>query len=149
MPCPCRESNHSDGITDQKSLQRTSATKSANSGHSKASIKTSVLRQNVRRRMMMRYAPFIPTLGYKHGETRWGGNRFAIDHPSKSVKTSDHYCVLVDYDCAPFINRIFVTGSFGGREISHDRLGPLGNHRADSAESTSLSSRQSDFLPSR
>src|SRR6516164_1414027 len=119
------------------------------SGHSKASIKISVLRQNVRRRMMMRYAPFIPTLGDKHGETRWGRNRFAIDHPSKSVKTSDHYCVLVDYDCAPFINRIFVTGSFGGREISHDRLGPLGNHRADSAESTSLSSRQSDFLPSR
>jgi hypothetical protein len=27
-----RESHHSDGITDQKSLQRTSATKSANSG---------------------------------------------------------------------------------------------------------------------
>src|SRR6516225_4349869 len=26
MPCPRRESNHSDGITDQKSLQRTSAT---------------------------------------------------------------------------------------------------------------------------
>jgi hypothetical protein len=28
-----RESHHSDGITDQKSLQRTSATKSAQSGH--------------------------------------------------------------------------------------------------------------------
>src|SRR6476469_705833 len=28
-----RESHHSDGITDQKSLQRTSATKSALSGH--------------------------------------------------------------------------------------------------------------------
>src|SRR6516164_977040 len=34
MPCPRRESNHSDGITDQKSLQRTSATKSAKSRHS-------------------------------------------------------------------------------------------------------------------
>src|SRR6516225_1776339 len=33
MPCPRRESNHSDGITDQKSLQRTSATESANCGH--------------------------------------------------------------------------------------------------------------------
>jgi hypothetical protein len=29
-----RESHHSDGITDQISLQRTSATKSAQSGHS-------------------------------------------------------------------------------------------------------------------
>jgi hypothetical protein len=28
-----RESHHSDGITDQKSLQQTSATKSAQSGH--------------------------------------------------------------------------------------------------------------------
>jgi hypothetical protein len=28
-----RESHHSDGITDQKSLQRTSATKSTQSGH--------------------------------------------------------------------------------------------------------------------
>jgi hypothetical protein len=28
-----RESHHSDGITDQISLQRTSATKSAQSGH--------------------------------------------------------------------------------------------------------------------
>jgi hypothetical protein len=28
-----RESHHNDGITDQKSLQRTSATKSAQSGH--------------------------------------------------------------------------------------------------------------------
>src|SRR6516164_7775821 len=36
MPCPRRESNHSDGITDQKSLQRTSATKSAQSGHPRA-----------------------------------------------------------------------------------------------------------------
>jgi len=30
---PRRESLHSDGITDQKSLQRTSATKSANKRH--------------------------------------------------------------------------------------------------------------------
>jgi hypothetical protein len=29
-----RESHHNDGITDQKSLQRTSATKSAKSRHS-------------------------------------------------------------------------------------------------------------------
>src|SRR6516164_7283736 len=94
----------------------------------------SVLRQNVRRRMMMRYAPFISALGDKHGESRWGLNWFAIDHPSKSVKASDHNCVIVDYDCAPFINCILVTGSFGGREISHNRLSPLGNNRANSAE---------------
>jgi hypothetical protein len=30
-----RESHHSDGITDQKNLQQTSATKSANSRHCK------------------------------------------------------------------------------------------------------------------
>jgi hypothetical protein len=67
------------------------------SGHFSASIMASVLRQNVRRRMMMRYAPFISTLGDKHGETRWGRNWFAIDHPSKSVKASDHDCATVDY----------------------------------------------------
>ena len=86
------------------------------------------------RRMMMRYAPFLSPLGDKHGEARWARNRFAIDHPSESVKASDHDGVIVDYDCAPFINRILVTGSFGGREISYDRLGPLGNNRADSSE---------------
>jgi hypothetical protein len=35
MLCSRRESHHSDGITDQKSLQPTSATKSAQSGHPK------------------------------------------------------------------------------------------------------------------
>ena len=102
----------------------------AKSIHSKASV----LRKNMWRRMMMRYAPFISPLGDKHGEARWARNRFAIDHPSESVKASDHDGVIVDYDCAPFINRILVTGSFGGREISYDRLGPLGNNRADSSE---------------
>jgi hypothetical protein len=33
MARPCRESHHSDGITNQKSPQLTSATKSAQSGH--------------------------------------------------------------------------------------------------------------------
>jgi hypothetical protein len=61
--------------------------------------------------MMMRYAPFISPLGDKHGETRWAGNWFAIDHPSKSVEASDHHCVIVDYDRAPLINRILITGS--------------------------------------
>src|SRR5215469_7959829 len=96
----------------------------AKSGHFRASIMDSVLRQNMWRRMMMRYAPFIAALGDKHGETRWARNWFAIDHPSKSVKASDHDGVIIDNDCAPFINGIPVTGSFGGREISRDRLSP-------------------------
>jgi predicted exporter len=33
-----------------------------------ASVSTSALRQNVWRRMMMRYAPVISALGNKHGE---------------------------------------------------------------------------------
>jgi len=73
---------------------------------------------------MMRYAPFISALGDKHGETRWARYQFAVDDPSKSVEASDHHGVIVDYDCVPFINRILVTGSFGGCEISHDRLSP-------------------------
>jgi hypothetical protein len=100
----------------------------------KASIVASVFWQNMWRRMMMRYAPFISALRDKHSESRWARNWLAIDHPSKSVKAGDHDCVIVDYDCAPFINRILVTGSFGGREISYDRLSPLGNNGADSPE---------------
>ena len=84
--------------------------------------------------MMMHYAPFTSALGDKHGETRWARNWFAIDYPSKSVEASDHDCIIVDYDCAPFINRILVAGSFCGREISYDRLSPLGNYRTDGAE---------------
>ena len=42
MPCPRRESNHSDGITDQKSLQRTSATKSAKSGREQVQQKSAM-----------------------------------------------------------------------------------------------------------
>jgi hypothetical protein len=38
-----RESHHSDGITDQKSLQRTSATKSAQSGHLAAEFQCPLL----------------------------------------------------------------------------------------------------------
>jgi hypothetical protein len=43
MVRPCRESLHNDGITDQKSLQRTSATKSAKSGQSAPQQNTSTL----------------------------------------------------------------------------------------------------------
>jgi hypothetical protein len=71
----------------------------------------SVFRQNVRRRVMMPYTPFISALGDKHGEARWPRNWFAIDHPSKSVKTSDDDGILVDYDCAPFVNRILVAAA--------------------------------------
>jgi hypothetical protein len=56
----------------------------------------SVLRQNMWRRMMMRYAPFISPLGDKHGESRWARNWFAIDHPSKGVEAGDHDCVIAD-----------------------------------------------------
>src|SRR5262252_3722788 len=70
----------------------------------RASIMTSVLRQNMRRRMMMRYAPIISALGDKHGESRWARNRFAIDNASKSIKACDHNGAIVDDDCAPFID---------------------------------------------
>src|SRR6516165_7764598 len=95
---------------------------------------TSVLRQNMRRRMMMCYAPFISALGDKHGESRWARNRFAIDHPGKSIKACDHNGAIVDDDCAPFINCILVTATFCGREISDNRLSSLGNNGADSPE---------------
>jgi hypothetical protein len=47
--------------------------------------------------MMMRYAPFISAPSDQHGEARRTRNRFAIDHPSKSIKASDHNGVIVDY----------------------------------------------------
>ena len=92
------------------------------------------LRQNVWRRMMMRYAPFISALGDKHGEARWTRHRLAIYHPGKRVKTSDFDRVIVDYDCAPFVNRVFVAGSFCGREIRYDRLSALGHNGTDGSE---------------
>jgi hypothetical protein len=77
----------------------------------KLSIIALVLRQNMGRRMMMRYAPFISALGDEHGEARWPRNWLAVDYPSKGVKTGDHDGVIVDYDCTPFINRILVTAA--------------------------------------
>ncbi len=62
----------------------------------------------------MRYAPFISALGDKHGKSRRPRNWFVIDHPSKSVKTGDYDRVIVDYDCAPFINRILLPLPFKG-----------------------------------
>jgi hypothetical protein len=82
---------------------------------------------------MVRYAPFISALGDKHGESRWARDRFAVDRPSKGIKAGDHNGVIVD-DCAPFIDRIFVTGSFGRRKIGQDRFTPFGNNRADGSE---------------
>jgi hypothetical protein len=96
------------------------------------SVTASVLRQNVWRRMMMRYAPFTSALGDKHGEARWTRYRFALYHPGKRVKAGDFDSVIVDYDCAPFVNRVFVAGSFCGREISYDRLLRMGAARHSS-----------------
>src|SRR5215831_21119809 len=84
--------------------------------------------------MVMCYAPFISTLGDKHGETRRARNRFAIHHSSKSIEASDHDCVIVDYNRAPLIDGILITSAFGGCEIGYDRLSPFGNNRADSAK---------------
>ena len=75
--------------------------------------------------MMMRYAPFASALRRKHGEARWTRYRFAVHHPGKRVEASDLNSVIVDRDCAPFVNRVFVAGSFCWREISYDRLSSL------------------------
>ena len=83
---------------------------------------------------MMRYAPFTSALGNKHGEARWTRYRLALYHPGKRVKAGDDDSVIVDYDCAPFINRILVAGSFCGREISYDCLSSLGYNGTDSSE---------------
>jgi hypothetical protein len=64
--------------------------------------------------MMMRYAPFATALRRQHGEARWSRYRFAVHHPGKRVKAGDLNSVIVDCDCAPFVNRVFVAGSFVG-----------------------------------
>ena len=50
----------------------------------------------------------MSALGDKLGEARWTWNWFVIDHPSKSIETGDYDRVIVDYDRAPFVNRILV-----------------------------------------
>jgi hypothetical protein len=102
------------------------------SGHSTEAA--SVLRQNVRRRMMMRYAPFTSALDEKHGEARWTWYRLALYHSGKGVKASNYDGVIVDYNCSPFVNRVLVACSLSGREILYDRLSPLGHNGADSSE---------------
>ena len=84
--------------------------------------------------MMMRYAPFISALGDKHSEARWPRHRLAIYHPRKRVKASDYDSTIVDYDRAPFVNRVLVAGSFCRREILYDRLRSLGHNGTDSSE---------------
>ena len=83
---------------------------------------------------MMRYAPFTSALGNKHGEARWTRYRFAVHHPGERVKAGDLNRVIVDCDCATFVNGVFVAGSFYGRKIGYDRLSPLGNNGTDSSE---------------
>src|SRR6516162_656457 len=84
--------------------------------------------------MMMRYAPFTSALGDQHGEARGTRYRLALHHPSKRVKAGDYDGIIVDYDCAPFINRIFVASSLYGREVLYNRLRPLGHNGTDGSE---------------
>jgi hypothetical protein len=84
--------------------------------------------------MMMSYAPFIAALRDQHGEARWTRHRLALCHPYKGVKAGDDDSSVVDYDCAPFVNRVLVTGSFYWREIGYDRLSSLGYNGTDSSE---------------
>ena len=60
----------------------------------------------------MRYAPFISALGDKHREARWARHCLALYHPRKRVKAGDYDSAIVDCDCAPFVNRVFIAGSF-------------------------------------
>jgi hypothetical protein len=84
--------------------------------------------------MMMRYAPFTSALGDKHSEARRTRYRFAFYHPGKRVKAGDFNGVIVDCDCAPFINRVLVAGSFCRRKIPYYLLSPFGDNRTDSSE---------------
>src|SRR6266498_789375 len=84
--------------------------------------------------MMMRYAPFTSALGDKHCEARWSRYRFAVHHPGKRVKAGELDSVIVDCDCTPFVNRVFVAGSFYGRKVGYNGLSPLGNNGTDSSE---------------
>jgi len=84
--------------------------------------------------MMMRYAPFISTLGDKHSEARWTRYRLALYHPGKRVKASDFDGVIVDCDGAPFVNCVLIAGSFCGRKILYYRLSSFGHNRTDSSE---------------
>jgi hypothetical protein len=81
------------------------------------SITPSILRENVWRRMMMRYAPFTSAPCDKHSEARGTRYWLALYHPGKRVKAGDDDSSIVDYDCTPLINRVFVAGSFCWREI--------------------------------
>ena len=83
---------------------------------------------------MMRYTPVTSALGDKHGEARRTRYRFALYHPGKRVKARDFDGAIVDWDCAPFVNRVLVAGSFCGRKILYYRLGPFGHNRTDSSE---------------
>ena len=83
---------------------------------------------------MMRYTPFTSTFGDEHGETRWTRYRFAVRHPGKRVKAGDLDSIIVDCDCAPFVNRILIAGSFRGRKILYYRLSSFGHNGTDSSE---------------
>jgi hypothetical protein len=67
--------------------------------------------------MMMRYAPFTSALDDKHGEARGTWYQFALYHSGKRVKASNNDSIIVDYNCAPFFNRVLVACSLNGREV--------------------------------
>jgi hypothetical protein len=54
---------------------------------------------------MMRYTRLVTSMVNRDGP----GTGF--DHAGKSVKTGDYDRVIVDYDCAPYINRILVAAA--------------------------------------
>ena len=71
----------------------------------------SVLRQNVRRRMVVHYSPFIPALRDQHRKARWTRHGFAVFHPGKGVKARDDDGIIAEDDGASFIDHVLVAGA--------------------------------------
>jgi hypothetical protein len=80
---PCRESLHSDGITDQKSLQQTSATKSARSGH----VEVSSIGPLLVSWSLLGHQYCAPDRG-KSFEVRWNGRLIACRADLAQVDTA-------------------------------------------------------------
>jgi hypothetical protein len=66
----------------------------------------SLLWQHMRRRMVMRDAPFTVAPGHKHGEAGWQGYRLPIPHDRKLIKSGDYDGILTDYNCASLAERV-------------------------------------------
>jgi len=83
---------------------------------------------------MMRYAPFTSAPGNEHGEAGWGRHWFAVYHPGKRVEAGNKHGVIVNADCASFVDCVLVPASFCRRKIRYDCLSPLGDNGTDSSE---------------